>query len=498
MIRIYFLYLILFFGFLCSYAQDNDSLVYKEFYYSNGKKSSEGLLKNGKPDGYWKNYYENGSLKSEGNRKDYLLDSLWIFYDENGNLLSKISYKESKKNGKKIDYNNDKIIEENYKDDIKDGIEKVYYKNGKLKKQMFYSKGKIDSLSLEYSENGLINTISNYDKGKLITIEYINRIDRNGLKQGIWKTFYTGIITKTECKYNDDKLNGYLKEYSIDGQILKIEKYENGNLIKNVEEIETPESEIKYYKTGIVKQRGFYRSNMKDGIWVNYDSLGDIEATSIYKKDILLEKGITDKAGLKQGTWEEYYETGDLKGKGNYVNGEKDGKWLYLFKNGNVNQEGEYANGRCIGLWKWYYENGKELRTETFKNGLEEGIMTDYGIDGQIITKGKYEEGMKQGEWFLKVGDYKEEGVYVDNEKDGIWKHYYESGKLSFIGEYMYGEPFGKHTYYYENGNVMEEGTYKNGKKNGIWKLFTEEGILLITIEFQDDMEIKIDNKIIK
>lgn len=38
---------------------------FNTFYYPGGVKSSEGNLKNGKPDGYWKSYYESGRLKSE-------------------------------------------------------------------------------------------------------------------------------------------------------------------------------------------------------------------------------------------------------------------------------------------------------------------------------------------------------------------------------------------------------------------------------------------------
>lgn len=54
---------------------------FKVFFYSNGQKSSEGFLEQGKPNGYWKNYYETGILKSEGNRKDFQLDSTWKFFE---------------------------------------------------------------------------------------------------------------------------------------------------------------------------------------------------------------------------------------------------------------------------------------------------------------------------------------------------------------------------------------------------------------------------------
>ena len=42
---------------------------FMQYRYENGTVSSEGYLKDGKPDGYWKTYHPNGKLKSEGNRK---------------------------------------------------------------------------------------------------------------------------------------------------------------------------------------------------------------------------------------------------------------------------------------------------------------------------------------------------------------------------------------------------------------------------------------------
>src|SRR6202012_2084495 len=77
---------------------------YNKLYYQNGKISSEGMMRNGKPDGYWKNYYENGKLKSEGNRKDFKLDSLWKFYTPKGLMYLEYTYKTGKKNGFKYTY----------------------------------------------------------------------------------------------------------------------------------------------------------------------------------------------------------------------------------------------------------------------------------------------------------------------------------------------------------------------------------------------------------
>ena len=72
---------------------------YHIFTYPNGQVSSEGLLRDGRPDSLWKTYYENGQLKSIGIRRDFLLDSTWIFFTETGDTNLVINYRKDLKNG---------------------------------------------------------------------------------------------------------------------------------------------------------------------------------------------------------------------------------------------------------------------------------------------------------------------------------------------------------------------------------------------------------------
>jgi len=55
---------------------------YQVFRYPNGTISSEGVLKNGKPEGFWKSYYVTGIKKSEGKYSNFQLDSVWVFFDQ--------------------------------------------------------------------------------------------------------------------------------------------------------------------------------------------------------------------------------------------------------------------------------------------------------------------------------------------------------------------------------------------------------------------------------
>ena len=95
--------ILVFFVFSCtlSFAQEKGTLKdgYQVFKYPNGTISSEGLIKNGKPEGFWKSFYVTGVKKSEGRRTNYLLDSIWVFYDQSGDTTEKINYLYGKKMG---------------------------------------------------------------------------------------------------------------------------------------------------------------------------------------------------------------------------------------------------------------------------------------------------------------------------------------------------------------------------------------------------------------
>jgi antitoxin component YwqK of YwqJK toxin-antitoxin module len=120
-----------------------------KYFYPNGKVSSEGMIREGKPDGYWKTFYETGKLKSEGNRKDFQLDSIWKFYTEDGRTSLEFSYKNGKKNGYKKTFTKEGKLdsEELYADDIKQGYTNYYYKEGPLSKKIPFIKGREEGIA---------------------------------------------------------------------------------------------------------------------------------------------------------------------------------------------------------------------------------------------------------------------------------------------------------------------------------------------------------------
>ena len=466
---------------------------YNILYYSNGKKSSEGNMKSGKPDAYWKTYYESGIIKSEGNRKELELDSTWKFYNSVGNVTMEINYKKGKKNGIRKTYDENEIIEENFLDDIKQGYTYFYYPEGKLKQKVFYKDGLEDGTSFEYDKNENIISILEYRKGFLINRDNINRFDYNGLKRGLWKMFYDNGIIKNECTYLDGKKNGFLKEYSEEGNLIKIEKYINNEKQEDVPELKSYELRYDYYPDGKIKVAGSYFNNKAEGIRREYSSDGVIEKSYILKNGSVIGAGLVDENGWKQGKWKEYFEDGALKQEGVYFNTKKIGEWKFYYPgNGSlIEQIGSYnKNGNVDGEWKWLYESGNIHRIENYSNGIEDGLIEEKSDSGVIIVKGSYLDGLEDGSWIYQIEGYKEEGKYIDGKRMGYWKHFYPNGNLSYEGNFDDGQPNGIHKYFWENGNLKSVGNFVMGLKEGNWNRYYSDGSLLISTYYKNGREI--------
>lgn len=482
-------------GITVVFSQENkDSLVFQRFYYTNGKLNSEGNMRNGKPDGYWKTFHENGKLKSEGNRKNFELDSLWKFYDEDEKLILDLEYKKGKKNGLKNTYIEGEKIAETYLDDVKQGPTTYYYPEGTVKKVIPFAGGLENGISREFDQQGNIITIIEYKRGFMVSKEYVNRRDKNGFMHGKWVTFWENGNIHTEGTYREDRKNGYFREYTPDGKLFRIFKFVNGELQEDAEEIAKIDERADYYPNGKVKTLAQYKNNLPDGLWREYAADGGLEKSLLYKKGVIVGKGITDDAGLRQGPWVLFYDDGKLRAEGKYKNGKKIAYWKYYYPEGNIEEEGTYDNlGRADGDWKWYFNTGQVLREMSFSGGKEDGMMIEYSEDGKIIAKGEYIDGNRQGKWNYSYGDHREEGNYVNDQRDGLWLYFYGDGTREFEGKFVEDLPDSRHSYFWENGNKKEEGNYVMGKKEGDWIKYNIDGTPFLVVTYKNGIERRYD-----
>ncbi len=500
---IFIIYLIVTAGFLSLFAQDDLKEGFNQFFYPNGQVSSEGIIREGKPDGFWKTYYVTGILKSEGLRTNFQLDSTWIFNNLSGEIEEKIDYKYGKRNGYSLRYTNKNtskpivISKELYVNDKKEGKAYYYFDNGMLKEEISYSGGKKQGPGREYDEKGNVITIFEYHNNYLISRQRINRYDAQGRKQGIWMTFFPSGKVNKEMKYLDDKLDGLYKEFNENGNLVISLKYKEGKITEDQEQIALQDNidfRTELNDKGVLVSSGSFIKDKPVGVHRYYNEQGKVIDAKIYNDfNNVMSEGIIDETGSKEGDWKDYYDSGELKAVGTYRDNLQTGRWSFYYKDGKKEQEGSYLRGLYDGLWTWYYENGNVWREESYFNGKEDGVATEYDELGNIITKGEYINGEKEGPWYYKVNDHTEEGSYQTGLRSGIWKYYYEDGVLQFEGNFEQGLAEGKHKYYYPNGILKEERFYVRGVREKNWKKYDEQGNLEMTITYKSDKEFRIN-----
>ncbi len=487
------------FMFSLVYSQ-KDTMQFVQFFFADGNISSEGFMRENKPDGYWKTYWENGNLKSEGNRNNFLLDSTWIFYNSEGKIILKINYENNLKHGKRIVFLEEETIEENYERDVKQGNTNHYYPSGQIKKQIFFVDGLEEGYMKEYDENGIIITLYQYRKGFIMSREIINRNNSLGKKHGMWMDFFESGSVKKTAEWRNGILNGFVKEFDESGNLKSIQKFANGEIVPEAEELKQYEIRYDYYPGGKVKIVGSYRNDLPDGVRREFDENGKIVKGYIFRDGVLTEEGIIDEKGLKQGQFKEYFENGALKSQGEYKDSKPIGEWKYYYADGTMEQEGRFdSRGRHVGEWNWYYSNGNVWKTEFYENGLLEGNYIEYDISGKIIVKGEFFDGVETGQWFWEIGDTREEGNFIDGQYSGVWKTTdVDTEKTIFEGKYLDGYPNGKHTYYWPNGQKRVEGHYVMGQREGEWVHFDEEGRIYLKINYKGGIERRYDNVVIQ
>ena len=138
------------------------------------------------------------------------------------------------------------------------------------------------------------------------------------------------------------------------------------------------------------------------------------------------------------------------------------------------------------------------MTVANYEDGELEGRYVDYDEEGKVMTSGLYEAGYEEGPWMYRNGTLYEIGKYSGGLREGIWKSWFESGKLASEIQYTDNIMDGKYTLYWENGNIHLNGKYENGLQEGVWQLYDEEGVLSITTLFKEGKELKWNNYTIK
>ena len=106
------------------------------------------------------------------------------------------------------------------------------------------------------------------------------------------------------------------------------------------------------------------------------------------------------------------------------------------------------------------------------------------GVKGDTLNKVDL-QGKKQGPWVHRYetirGErgFEEEGEYIDDRKEGMWRKYSLMGDLTAIENYRWGFLDGKAQYFNNAGNVFREESWRAFNPDKVYDTIDVEDVLL-------------------
>ena len=365
---------------------------------------------------------------------------------------------------------------------VKDGYVKFYYANGNVSSEGNMKNGKPDGYWKSYYESGTLKSEGNRENFKLAgpwkfyneQAALVNEFNyKDGKKDGLQKNFYDTGVIKSEETDSMDVLHGMSRFYNEEGELTRQSNFVNG------------------IETGISKEF----------------SNGRIITLTTYKNGYITKEekiNRTDRNGMKQGSWKDLYENDAVKNEGFYRDGKRDGIFKEFDRNGRVVKKEEYRNDILVQTVKAveekydvkrsYYPDGSVKTIGTYKRGLPEGIFREYDAKGnltdtakvysggRLLSQGKLDDqGREQGLWreFYEDGKIKSEGNYKDGRREKEWNFYYNNGQVEQTGEYVKGKPSGEWIKYFSDGKLNRHEFYENGKENGIMTEYSRDSVII-------------------
>lgn len=471
-------------------AQDSTAVQYR---YPDGTVSSEGMLVNGVPQGYWVSYYPDGTAKSEGNWRAGRLEGDWVFYDEQGRVETTLHYEGGWKDGEEVQWDSTgtRIRSLPWVVDTLNGVESVFDATGIEVERIPWKAGQREGVALTFAvENGVQTRIvrrQGFRDDLLRWVEDINRYDDQGRRTGKWMRFWSqgvGVI-REEGSYERGLKEGVFKYFSRNGDLERTETYKRGERVEDAPEAVALDLRKAFHPNGEVSREGPWRDNTPMGTHRFYDEEGHMVEVKVFRQGVLSASGMLDSLGRRTGPWLVYWPDGSVKESGEYLAGVKEGDWTYFRRDGETEQEGGYRQGQWHGVWTWYHPGGKLHRRERYRKGREDGDFVELSMSGDTLARGVYERGLKQGPWLEHVEDDRKEGVYLDGERDGVWRHFDDEGFKRFEGEYVAGIPMGEHTGYWSGGTRAWVGSYSGGLPEGNWRYFDELGMVRLIRQYK-------------
>jgi antitoxin component YwqK of YwqJK toxin-antitoxin module len=161
---------------------------------------------------------------------------------------------------------------------------------------------------------------------------------------------------------------------------------------------------------------------------------------------------------------------------------------MYVLGQEPLNKTDE--KGRKQGFWRKMHPNGQIRYEGNFKNDNPEGIFQYYQETGKLkMVCFYYANGQRsRAKGYGEKGTIISDGNYIKQLKDSIWTYYDEQYRVISRETYRNGIKEGTWFTYYPNGVIAESVNYSNNKKNGVLKQNFEDGKPSLTGNFKDGL----------
>ncbi|WP_299106600.1 toxin-antitoxin system YwqK family antitoxin [uncultured Winogradskyella sp.] len=418
---------------------------------------------------------QNNYLKAE-NGSEYNFS-----YDYSGSpvtITSIRTYKDGKLQKEELYYENGKVKSINTYIDNKKEIQISYNESGKEIARMTYNDYYpltgteiVGDRKATYKEGELIKEVNYYPKTKLVFSEKTKEEETYFDKEG-------NILGSLELEFVNQygkPMNGMRFYSGYDTDISSIETYEDGYVIeRTVFRIKKKKEneKIKFKHTEYFKS-GSYNKYREIIYYSNGSKQSDIQYNGYDKK---LGKFFNEKSELI-GTYDYVKKTGIM--------------YEFFYESNIVQLVKEVNNGTLIkskkydyGLNRSYDEINPVLIEETDVNCC----ATSYLRNGEVFAKAIYKDGHP---WDGTVYDYNSHLKYTikEGKRNGIYQKFdYNQDKVFEEGQYVNDKREGVFKTYNYLGQLKYSQTYQNDVLNGKAVYFDKEGNETSTLIYKNDL----------
>jgi len=394
------------------------------YYYLNGKKSSQMNFVDGKETGVSKFYDIEGRLKTEYEIRNDSLNGYYLNYDD-GILSSFYSYENGKLNGAGYGY----------------------HKNGKISLDSYYKDDSPVGVFIYYDQDGIVYQKDTYKEGEHVLSQFYDKKGKMIFDVDYENT--NGKVVK-QLSTNKEIISFSVRNKTLDGKYEAVDASGDSIFIFNYESGSRYGRSVYYSGANKITFDGYYTDNLQDGLCKYYDDLNVLRVTSMFAEDeengeevrfaknggkiaswanrkdnIIGEKQIFNSEGtllmsldyiqnvplrykamndsewidlgLDKKTIEVKYENGQTALEISFKNRLLDGKYVIFLENGNQVCELNYKEGMLHGKSTYNHEDGSPYRTMIHEDDIRQGAVEYFDEEGRPLLKFGYKDDMVHG-----------------------------------------------------------------------------------------------------